>query len=157
MASRLYFEDFQPGQCRNLGTRTISAEEIIRFAREYDPQPFHVNQEAAARSNFGGLIASGWHTCAVVMRMMCDAYLLDAASMGSPGVDELRWLAPVRAGDTITVTATVLETRRSKSKPDRGLVQSLWQVQNQRGELVLSMRGWGMFRTRASRDPANPE
>src|SRR5947209_1610678 len=133
MTGRLYFEDFQPGQCRTLGTRTLSAEEIILFAREYDPQPFHVDPDAAAHSNFGGLIASGWQTCAIVTRMMCDAYLLNAASMGSPGVDELRWLAPVRAGDTITATATVLETRPSKSKPDRGLVQSLWQAKNQHG------------------------
>ena len=97
---------------------------------------------------YGGLIASGWHTCAMVMRMMCDAYLSQSASVGSPGIDNLKWLKPVRPGDTISARRTTLETRASNSKPDIGIVNNLWEVFNQNGELVMSMQGYGMFRRR---------
>ena len=97
---------------------------------------------------YGGLIASGWHTCAMVMRMMCDAYLSQSASVGSPGIDNLKWLKPVRPGDMISARRTTLETRVSKSKPDIGIVNNLWEVFNQNGEMVMSMQGYGMFRRR---------
>ena len=141
----LYFEDFIVGRRRLLATRTVDEAEMVRFAREFDPQPFHVDAEAARASIFGGLIASGWFTCSLAMRASCDAYLLDSASLGSPGVDEIRWLQPVRGGDTLHMYATVLEARPSRSKPDRGVVVSQWEVENQTGDIVMRMRGMGMF------------
>ena len=144
----LWWEDFAPGSTREFGSRLVTREDILRFAREFDPQPFHVDEAAAERSLFGGLAASGWHTCALVMRMMCDAYLLDAASLGSPGLDQIRWLAPVRPGDTLSVRLEVLSARPMKSRPEVGLVQSRWTALNQRGEAVMSMEGWAMFRRR---------
>jgi len=144
----LYFEDFAVGTVFELGNRTLAEDEVLAFARAYDPQPFHTDPEAAARSIYGGLIASGWQTCAVVMRLMCDAYLLRAASMGSPGVDEVRWLAPVRPGDTISARMEVIEARPSASKPDRGVIRSRWTATNQDGTTVLTMLGMGMFRRR---------
>jgi acyl dehydratase len=149
-AEMLYFEDFAVGTVFELGNRTLAEDEVLAFARAYDPQPFHTDPEAAARSIYGGLIASGWQTCAVVMRLMCDAYLLRAASMGSPGVDEVRWLAPVRPGDTISARMEVVEARGSASKPDRGVVRSRWTATNQDGTTVLTMLGMGMFRRRPS-------
>jgi acyl dehydratase len=140
-----YFEDFEVGSSIEVGSFSFSDEEIIDFARQFDPQPFHVDREAAAKSMYGGLIASGWHTCSMMMRLMYDNFLHDAASLGSPGVDELRWLKPVRAGDTLTVTFVVLEARPSSSKPDRGVVSSEWRAVNQRGELAVSVKGMGMF------------
>ncbi|HKM63492.1 MAG TPA: MaoC family dehydratase [Acidisphaera sp.] len=148
---KLYLEDFTPGSVLRLGSRTVSEEEILDFAHRWDPQTFHTDPQAARGSIYGGLIASGWHTCAMAMRAMCDGYLLDAASLGSPGVDEVRWLAPVRPGDTLTFTMEVMEMRPSGSKPDRGLVRSRWLAHNQHGTQVLSMTGWGMF----ARRPAN--
>src|SRR5437870_7824115 len=112
-----YFEDFKVGESLDLGRRSVSADEIVAFARQFDPQPFHVDEEAAKRSVFGGLIASGWQTCALAMRMMCDAYLLDAASAGSPGVENIRWILPVRPRDTLRVRLTVFEARVLQSKP----------------------------------------
>jgi acyl dehydratase len=147
-AEMLYFEDFAVGAVFELGQRTLAEDEVLAFARAYDPQPFHTDPEAAARSIYGGLIASGWQTCAVVMRLMCDAYLLRAASMGSPGVDEVRWLAPVRPGDTISARMEVVEARASASKPDRGIIRSRWTATNQDGTTVLTMLGMGMFRRR---------
>ena len=120
----------------------------MEFARQFDPQPFHVDEEAARHSMFGGLIASGWHTCALAMRMMCDAYLLEAASLGSPGVENLRWLKPVRPGDVLRVRTTVLEARPMESKPHIGLVRNRWDVFNQKDETVMQMEGYGMFRRR---------
>src|SRR3990167_356292 len=125
-----YFEDFEIGKTIEVGTRTINEEEIIEFATKYDPQPFHVDHDAAEKSVFGGIIASGWQTCSMMMRMMVDGYLRDSSSLGSPGVDEVRWLKPVRAGDTLTVTTTVLDARASASKPDRGVVSSIWHARN---------------------------
>lgn len=142
---RYYFEDFKPGEVQPLGEYTLSKDEILAFARQYDPQPFHVDEVAAEHSIYGGLIASGWNTCAIAMRMMCDAYLLQAASMGSPGVDEIRWLKPVRPGDTLRGERATLSVKPSQSKPDRGVVHSEWRIYNQQGELVMTMRGMGLF------------
>jgi acyl dehydratase len=140
---RYAFEDFPVGQVREFGARLVSKEELLAFASAFDPQPFHLDEEAA--SLIGGLSASGWHTCAMVMRMMCDGYLLDSTSQGSPGIDNLRWLSPVRAGDTLRVRMTILEARPSKSRPQIGLLRSTWEVFNQHDEPVMSMEGWGMF------------
>ncbi|HZW14279.1 MAG TPA: MaoC family dehydratase [Noviherbaspirillum sp.] len=143
-----YFEDFEVGKTIEVGSRTVTEEEIIDFAKQFDPQPFHVDKAAAAQSMYGGIIASGWHTCGLIMRLMVDRFLNGAASLGSPGVDEIRWIKPVRGGDTLTVTTTALETRPSTSKPDRGVVVTLWQAKNQHGELVATIKGMGMFQRR---------
>ena len=148
-----YWEDFKVGEVEQIGGKRVDQDEIIAFARQYDPQPFHVDEAAAKQSMYGGLIASGWHTCAMVMRMMCDAYMLQSASVGSPGIDNLKWLKPVRPGDTINARRITLETRASKSKPDIGIVNNLWEVFNQDGEMVMSMQGYGMFRRR---NPGSP-
>ena len=150
LSFKYYWEDFPVGKVMDLGTRHVTREEIIEFASRFDPQPFHVNEEAAKASIYGGLIASGWHTVSMTMRLMCDGYLLESASLGSPGVDQVRWLKPVRPGDTLTARMTVLESRASASKPDRGTAKSLWEVFNQNGELVMSMDGMGMFRRRST-------
>ncbi len=135
-----YFEDYPPGSTAELGPITVSAEDVLAFARQYDPQPFHVDPDAAARSMYGGLIASGWHTCALMMRVLVtEGYLSPASSLGSPGIDDLRWLLPVRPGDRLTVRATVREARRSQSKPDRGIVRTLVQVINQDGGVAMSL------------------
>ena len=141
----IYFEDFTIGQIIPLGTRHVTAEEIVAFASQFDPQPFHVDEAAGKRSIYGGLIASGWHTCAMVMRMSCDAYILDSSSSGSPGIDELRWLKPVRPGDTIRAELEVIEILPSRTKPDRGLIVTAWRVFNQHEELLMTMRGKGGF------------
>ena len=141
----LYFDDFAPGQVFELGTRTVSAEEIVRFARDWDPQPFHLDAEAARHSPFGGLIASGWHTGAMWMRLYVDAVLGRAASMGSPGVEELRWHAPVRPGDTLTARLTVLEATPSERHAGRGTVRSRAEMVNQDGVTVMAMVARGHF------------
>lgn len=148
---RWTFEDLTPGLVLEAQGPTVTAEAIVAFARQFDPQPFHLDDEAGKASLFGGLCASGWHTAALCMRMMCDAYLLDSASLGSPGLDELRWLKPVRAGDTLRWKMTVLEQRPSRSRPAMGSVLSTWEVFNQRDELVMTMRGWGLFGRRDAR------
>ena len=145
------FEDFTAGRVFELGSRVVDREEGLAFARAYDPQPLHLDEEAAKASVLGGLSVSGWHTCAMVMRLMCDAYLLDSTSQGSPGIDNLRWLKPVRPGDTIRVRMTVLETKASRSRPTIGLVRSGWEVLNQDDAVVMTMEGWGMF---SKRNPA---
>ena len=142
---KYYWEDFPAGTTREFGGKSLSKEDIVRFAREYDPQPFHVDEEAAKKSVFSGLIASGWQTCGLAMRMMCDAYLLDAASAGSPGVENIRWLLPVRPGDTLRVRLTVLEARVLQSKPHIGLLRNKWEMFNQKDEQVMHMEGYGMF------------
>jgi len=143
-----YLEDFTAGEVREFGRHQVTSEEIIEFATRYDPQPFHTDAAAASASAFGGLIASGWMTCGVAMRMVCDDYLLKAASLGSPGVDQIRWLQPVRPGDVLRLRLTTREVKPSQSKPDRGIVRSGWEVLNQRNEVVLTMEGMGMFRRR---------
>ena len=148
MSKPVYFEDFAAGQVREFGSYHVTAEEIVTFATRYDPQPFHVDEAAAAKSIYGGLIGSGWMTCAIAMRMVCDDYIIDAASMGSPGVDLLRWKLPVRPGDVLHMRLTVLEVKPSQSKPDRGIVRSHWEVLDQRNEVVMTSEGIGMFRRR---------
>ena len=140
-----YFEDFKPGQVVELGSHVVSEEEILAFARQWDPQPFHVDPEAAKASVFGGLIASGWHTGAMWMRLYVDSVLDGVASMGSPGIEELRWLAPVRPGDTLHGRLTVLETTPSERRPDRGTIRIRGEMVNQDGITVLSMVSRGHF------------
>lgn len=147
---RIYWEDFRPGDVREFGALTVQRDEIVDFARRFDPQPFHLDEAAGRETPYGGLIASGWHTCALAMRMMCDEYLLDAASLGSPGLDSIRWTAPVRPGDTLRMRLAVLATREMQSRPGTGLVDTRWELFNQHGERVLEMRGWGMFRRRTT-------
>jgi len=144
-----YFEDYQVGEVIEFGDRLVTREEIVEFAQRYDPQPFHVDEAAAAKSHFGGLIASGWLTASIMMRMLVDHFVSRVASMGSPGIDELRWLRPVRPGDRLRVRVTVLEVRRSQTKPDRGAILSLDEVVNQDDEVVMSVKGWGMYHTRS--------
>jgi acyl dehydratase len=148
-----YFEDFFPGQEIPLGSRTVSEEEIIAFATQFDPQPFHIDHEAAAASPYGGVIASGWHTCSMMMRMVVDGMMASASSMGSPGLDKVRWLVPVRAGDTLTVSYLTTAVKASNSRPDRGVVWSTWQAVNQHGELVCTIEGMGMFGRRPAEAP----
>jgi len=145
----LYFEDFQPGQVFELGSHSVTEEEIVVFARQWDPQPFHVDPEAAKETVFGGLIASGWHTGAIWMRGYVDT-LLGQASQGSPGIEELRWLAPVRPGDTLSSRLTVLETTPSERRADRGTVRIRGEMVNQDGVTVLSMVSRGHFARKLS-------
>jgi acyl dehydratase len=135
-----WFEDYRPGLVLAFGSIRVEEAEVIEFARRYDPQPFHIDADAAAKGAYGGLIASGWHTGSLMMRLLVEHYLSPVSGLGSPGLDELRWLAPVRPGDTLSVRVTVLEARRSQSKPDRGLVRALMEVLNQRREVVMSMK-----------------
>ena len=141
----IHFDDFAPGQVYPLGRRTLTREEIVAFARDWDPQPFHLDEQAAAGSIYGGLIASGWQTACVFMRLFADGLLNRSAAMGSPGVDELRWLRPVRPGDTLDARIEVLEVRPSRSKPDRGVVRLRSAMRNQQGEEVLSFTAHVMF------------
>ncbi len=145
---RWYFEDLTPGFVLEADGPTLTEAEIIDFAKKFDPQYFHTDPEAAKDSNFGALCASGWHTASVCMRIICDAYLLDAASLGSPGIDELRWTKPVFVNDTLKLKMTVIEQRPSRSKPEQGSVLSKWELFNQNGEPVMHMTGWGMFKKR---------
>ena len=146
---KYYWEDFKVGDTAPIGERRLDAAEIVAFAKAYDPQPFHIDEEAALKSMYGGLIASGWHTVALVMRMMVDSYLNESASLGSPGVENVRWVKPVRPGDTIRATRMVVDTRASASRPDMGIVKSRWEVFNQNDELVMTMEGYGMFARRS--------
>ena len=141
----LYFEDFEAGQVVELGTRTVTEDDIVAFASQWDPQPFHVDPIAARASAFGGLIASGWHTGAMWMRLYVDSVLGGVASMGSPGIEELRWLAPVRPGDTLRGRLTVLETRPSERHPGRGTIRIRGEMVNQDGVTVMSMVSRGHF------------
>jgi acyl dehydratase len=138
------FEDFAAGQVYELGSRTVTEDELVDFARQWDPQPFHVDPEAARESVFGGLIASGWQTGAIWMRMYVDT-MLGSAARGSPGIEELRWLAPVRPGDTLSGRLTVLEATPSATKPDRGTIRIRGEVVNQDGVTVMAMTSRGHF------------
>jgi acyl dehydratase len=146
--AKRYFEDYHEGMADEFGEVVVTAEEIVAFARRYDPQPMHVDP-AAGQASVGGLIASGWHTAAMVMRLFVEHYLSKVATLPSPGIDELRWLRPVRPGDVLRVRVTVTEARRSRSKPDRGMVRSLVEVLNQRGEVVMSQRPMNLMRCRS--------
>ena len=143
-----YLEDFAAGQEFDLGQRAVTRDEIVAFARMFDPQPFHVDEAAAGRSIYGGLIASGWHTVSLFMRLLVDGLLRDSASMGSPGVDEVRWPNPVRPGDVLTASAAIADVRQSRSRPDRGVVSTRYAMRNQDDAPVLAMKGVGMFRRR---------
>src|SRR5438552_7362535 len=140
-----YFEDFKPGEVIELGSRSISKESIIAFAKEFDPQPFHLDEEAAKQTIYGGLIASGWHTGSITMRLLYDGLVKDTVSLGSPGIDELRWVKPVRPGDPLSARLTVLECIPSRSKPDRGIIKSLVELRNQRGEVVVTIKGLSLL------------
>ena len=143
-----YYEDFKPGAVSELGRHTITKEEIVAFGRQFDPQVFHVDEEAARQSAFGGLIASGWHSGSLAMRLFCDGVIGDTASLGSPGIDEMRWIKPVRPGDTLSLRMTVTDCVPSRSKPDRGIVRSLLELLNQHGEVVVSIKGMNLIRRR---------
>jgi len=135
-----YLEDFEVGQHIPLSSYLVPESEIVEFARQFDPQTFHTDPEHTTTQALGGLMASGWHTAAIFMRMIVDAYLADSAVLTSPGVDELRWLSPVRPGDVLSGDATVEEVRPSKSKPDRGLLITRVRLHNQKGESVFSVK-----------------
>jgi len=141
----LYFEDFQVGQTLELGGYTISKEEIIEFALKYDPQPFHIDEEKAKDSFFGTLVASGWQTAGLYMRMLVDGLLNNTISMGSPGLEELRWLKPVRPGDTLRVRFTVIEMTTSRSRPNLGILKGKGEMLNQNDETVMSLISIGFF------------
>ncbi|MEU6119768.1 MaoC family dehydratase [Streptomyces sp. NPDC047117] len=143
-----YFEDYVPGAVYTYGSITLTEEEILDFARRFDPQSFHTDPVAAADGPFKGLIASGWHTSAVMMRLYADHYVSKVASLASPGVDELRWVRPVRPGDTLSIRTTVLDARVSRSKPDRGIVRTGIEVLNQRDESVLTLTALNFFARR---------
>jgi len=147
-----YFDDYLPGASYDCGSVSVSEAEIISFATQFDPQPFHVDPEAAARGPFGGLIASGWHTAALVMRQIVDHYLSAEASLGSPGLDEMRWPEPVRPGDTLRVRVTAVEARRSLSKPDRGILRTLIEAVNQDGRTVMRATATNFLRVRPDPD-----
>lgn len=140
-----YWEDFREGEVREFGGVRVTRDDIVRFASEFDPQPFHLDDARAQQSMFRGLVASGWHTAAMAMRMMCDEYLLRSTSMGSPGIEQLKWLLPVRPDDVLRVRLTVLEARPLQSKPGVGLVKSRHEVLNQEDQVVMQMEGYGMF------------
>ena len=140
-----YLEDYEPGAVYEFGSVVVEEEEIIAFARRYDPQVFHTDQAGARKTAFGGLVASGWHTAALAMRMLVDHYISHVACLGSPGADELRWLKPVRPGDRLSLRVTVLKVKRSRSKPDRGVVRSFVEVLNQDGEVVMTRQAVGIM------------
>jgi len=143
-----YFEDYKVGNAYNLGTITVTEGEIIEFARRYDPQDFHLDRAKAAASEFGGIIASGWHTISLAMRVYVEHYLSHVASLGSPGIDNIQWPNPVKPGDTMTIRATILEARPSRSKPDRGIVRTRIEGVNQKDEPVLTMTAVNFLRRR---------
>jgi acyl dehydratase len=151
---KFYFEDFSPGWTAEYGPRRVTREEIIGFASQFDPQPMHLDEQAAAKTMLGGLGASGWHTCAIMMKMIADGLLLDAASMGAPGIDEVKWMKPVRPGDSLMVRGSVLATRASQSKPDRGFVTLHWEVSNDRDETVMTLTCPQMLLRRNAGAPA---
>jgi acyl dehydratase len=153
-SDKLHWEDFKVGETLTYGSKTVTREEIIEFARQYDPQPFHIDEDAAAKSPFGGLIASGWQSNGFFMRMMVDHVLNRSTSMGSPGVKSLRWLKPVRPGDTLTVRHETLRKARHPRRAELGFVDNRLEMVNQHGEVVTRMESSGMF---LLRHPEAPE
>jgi acyl dehydratase len=149
MSDLLHYEDFSVGQSWELGTYQVTADEIKSFAREFDPQFFHLDEDRARSSVLGGLSASGWHTCGMLMRLMVDGYLYRTAAMGSPGLDEVKWLKPVYAGEKLLGRMTVLAKRQSKSRPDMGLVTMRWEAQTTKGETKIDMTGINLIKVRA--------
>ena len=157
MAVITYFwEDMAVGQVRDLGTISPSREDIIAFASQFDPQPFHLDDAAGAASVFGGLCASGWHTCSMAMRLMVTNFLQQTSSLGSPGLENIQWKKPVYPNDTLRLQTTVLETKPMGRRPDVGMTRNLWEMFNQHGDKVLHMEGWGMFRRRHPSTPESP-
>jgi acyl dehydratase len=144
-----YFEDYTPGAVYECGSIAVEGPEILEFANRFDPQPLHTDEDAARKSVFGGIIASGWHTASLMMRLFVDHYLSRVASLSSPGVDELRWLKPVRPGDELFLRVTVMETTRSRSKPDRGVVRSFIEVRNQHDQIVMTMKALNLLGCRS--------
>ena len=145
-----HFEDYAPGAVFEYGAIPVTETEIVEFARRFDPQYIHVDLERVVQGPFGGLIASGWHTAAMMMRLIVDNFLPKSASLGSPGIDELRWLKPVRPGDTLSVRLSVLEATRSRSKPDRGVVRTLCEVLNHKREVVMSLKAMNIIACRST-------
>jgi acyl dehydratase len=143
-----YFDDFQLGEKTDLGRYPVTEAEILTFAQQYDPQRIHTDRDFAARGPFGGLIASGWHTCAMFMRLLVDAMLMESSAIASPGVDGIRWIRPVRAGDELRAEAEVIEITPSRQRPDRGLVKHDCKVFNQDNELVMTLRTLALFSRR---------
>lgn len=143
-----YFEDYVPGSVHEFGSIAVDEQDVLEFGRRYVPLPYHVDKEAAKKSIYGGLIASGWQTAALMMRLYSENYLSTVANLGSPGGDELRWDKPVFPGDELSVRATVLEARRSESRPDRGIVRTFIEVLNQKKEVVMSMKMVNFVRCR---------
>ena len=151
MTSPLYFEDFEVGACQEYGNYEVTAEEVIEFASKYDPQPFHLSEEAGKAMHFGGLCASGWHTCAMAMRMTVNNMAEGSGSLGSPGIDELRWTRPVFPGDVLRVRSTVAGKRESRSRGDMGSVFMENEVLNQNDEVVLRFKPIVMYKRREPR------
>ena len=145
-----HFEDYTPGAVFEYGAIPVTEAEIVEFARRFDPQYIHVDRKRAADGPFAGLIASGWHTAAMMMRLIVDNFLPKSASLGSPGIDELRWLRPVRPGDVLSVRLSILEATRSRSKPDRGIVRTLCEVLNQKREVVMSLKAMNIIACRSA-------
>lgn len=158
MADKLYWEDFRPGETATYGEKHVTRAEIIAFAEEFDPQPFHLDDAAATATHFGGLVASGWQSCGFLMRMLVDNVLCRAASMGSPGVQALRWLRPVRPGDVLSVRQKTLARTRHPRRPELGFVDSTFEMLNQDRKVVLRMRSSGLFLVRdpGRSDPRQP-
>ena len=151
---KLYFEDFKPGETAKFGPRLVTREEIIAFAAQYDPQPMHLDEAAGQKSLLGGLGASGWHSCAIMMRMICDGFMLNSASMGAAGVEEVQWLRPVRPSDSLTLHRTILDTRTSRSRPEMGIVRIQYEMFNAHGECVMTMLAVALFGRRHQGAPS---
>jgi acyl dehydratase len=156
-ARRLCFEDFTPGSVTEYGPRVITRDEIVAFAAEFDPQPMHLDEAAADANMLGGLAASGWHSCCLLMRVISDGFLLQSSFLGAPGIEEVRWLAPVRPDMALTVRATVLEARPSRSRPDMGLVKFLFELLDSAGTRLMTLTVSPMFARRAANGPAHNE
>jgi acyl dehydratase len=149
--AKLYFEDFKAGDVAEYGDKLVTVEEIKEFASEFDPQPMHLDEEAAKSTIVGGLCASGWHTCAMMMRIVADGFIVNSSSMGAPGVEEIRWLAPVRPGERLRVRASVLETREPRSRPDFGFVKVKMDVLTAADAVVMTSTSTLMFGRREPR------
>lgn len=148
--AKLHWEDFTPGRVFEHGPRLVTREEIVAFAAEFDPQPMHLDEEAARATMLGGLSASGWHACCILMRMCTDGFVLNSHSMGAPGVDEVRWLLPIRPGDELILRATVQEVRASRSRPDMGFVKFLFELRNASGAVAMTLTTSLMMGRRAA-------
>jgi acyl dehydratase len=149
-----YFEDYVPNSTHEYGSIGVSEDEIIEFAKKFDPQAMHIDPKAAGAGDFHGLIASGWHSAGLMMRLFVERFLPTVASIVSPGVDEVRWILPVRPGDSLRIRVTITEATRSRSKPDRGLIRTFIEMLNQTNEIVMTLRGMNLIRCRTAAPPA---